>query len=360
MKIDLFDYHLPKELIAQTPISPRDHSRLLVLEKESGKIEDKHFYDLPDFLNADDVLVLNETKVFPARLRGKKKTGGRVEVFLTHKINKHTWECLIGGRALKINDKIYFASLAESRREVDLQGEIIKDIDGKTKQVKFNLADEDFLQLVEKIGHTPLPPYIKTEDSRQIKKDYQTVFAKDKGSVAAPTAGLHFTPELLEKIKAKGVEILTVTLHVGLGTFAPVEVDEIEEHQIHSEWASISKYTVEKLNELKQQGKNIVAVGTTAARLLEAFTNDQKNLVAGEKWVDIYIYPGYEYKFIDALVTNFHLPKSSLLFMVSALVGRENVLAAYKHAIAEKYRFFSFGDAMFITQKIKQKKKDPA
>ena len=168
--------------------------------------------------------------------------------------------------------------------------------------------------------------------------------------MAAPTAGLHFTPELLEKIKAKGVEILTVTLHVGLGTFAPVEVDEIEEHQIHSEWASISKYTVEKLNELKQQGKNIVAVGTTAARLLEAFTNDQKNLVAGEKWVDIYIYPGYEYKFIDALVTNFHLPKSSLLFMVSALVGRENVLAAYKHAIAEKYRFFSFGDAMFITK----------
>jgi len=210
------------------------------------------------------------------------------------------------------------------------------------------LADEEFSICVEEIGSTPLPPYIKTEDSEQIKKDYQTVFAKNKGSVAAPTAGLHFTPELLEKIKAKGVEILTVTLHVGLGTFAPVEVDDIEEHQIHSEWASISKTTAEKLNKLKQQRKNIIAVGTTAARTLESFATEKNILEHGDKWVNIYIYPGYKYKFIDQLITNFHLPKSSLLFMVSALAGRENIMTAYSQAVEKRYRFFSFGDAMFI------------
>jgi S-adenosylmethionine:tRNA ribosyltransferase-isomerase len=338
MKIGLFDYHLPKELIAQEPISPRDHSRLLILGKES-KIEDKHFYDLPDLLDQDDVLVLNETKVFPARLLGKKKTSGQVEVFLTKKIDQQTWECMIGGRGLKISDQIYF--------EENLIGEILADLDGKTKQVRFNKADKEFLSVVEKIGHTPLPPYIKTEDSQQIKKDYQTVFAKNKGSVAAPTAGLHFTTELLDGIKAKGVEILNVTLHVGLGTFAPVEVDDITKHKIHSEWASIDQATAEKLNKLKQQGKNIIAVGTTSARTLEAFATDG-NLDFGDKWVDVYIYPSYKFKFVDQLITNFHLPKSSLLFMVSALAGRENILAAYNHAVAEKYRFFSFGDAMLI------------
>lgn len=340
MKIDLFDYHLPKELIAQKPTSPRDHSRLLVLDKITSKIADKYFYDLPDLLDQDDVLVLNETKVMPARLFGKKKTGGQVEVFLTKKINYASWECMIGGRGLKVGDQVLFPE--------NLVGEIIKKIDGKIKQVKFNLLDEDFLRVVEKIGHTPLPPYIKTEDSQQIKKDYQTVFAKNKGSVAAPTAGLHFTTVLLEKIKAKHIQIFTVTLHVGLGTFAPVEVTEIEEHKIHSEWASIDQDTAQKLNKLKQQGKNIIAVGTTSARTLEAFASENNILSFGDKWVDIYIYPGYKFKFVDELLTNFHLPKSSLLFMASALAGREHILAAYQHAVAAKYRFFSFGDAMLI------------
>ncbi|MCB9803155.1 tRNA preQ1(34) S-adenosylmethionine ribosyltransferase-isomerase QueA [Candidatus Nomurabacteria bacterium] len=340
MKIDLFDYNLPKELIAQTPIDPRDHCRLLVLDKKTGNFLDRYFYELPKFLDQNSVLVLNETKVFPARLKAKKKTGGEVEIFLTKKINSKSWECLVGGRGIKVEDQLFLAE--------DLVGKIIEDLDGKTKIIQFNQADDKFLQTVEKIGQTPLPPYIKTADSKKIRDDYQTVFAKDKGSVAAPTAGLHFTKELLEKIKAQGVEILTVTLHVGLGTFAPVEVEEIEEHQIHSEWASIKKDVSDRLNDLKKSGKNIIAVGTTAARTLEAFSTAKGNLASGEKWVKIYIYPGYKYRFVDGLITNFHLPKSSLLFMVSALAGRENIMAAYQHALKNDYRFFSFGDAMFI------------
>ena len=340
MKIDLFDYHLPKHLIAQTQIKPRDHSKLLVLDKTTGEIQDSYFYNLLNFLDSNDVLVLNETKVFPCRLLGQKKTSGKVEVFLVKKIETNIWECLVGGHGLKSGDKIYFAK--------KLTGEILGDINGKIKQVKFNFANQDFLKIVEQIGHTPLPPYIKTKDSADIKKDYQTAFAKTTGSVAAPTAGLHFTPALLKKIEAKGIKILKVTLHVGLGTFAPVEVEDITQHQIHSEWASIDKATANKLNKFKQQGKNIVAVGTTAARTLEAFSNKHGFLQAGEKWVNIYIYPGVKFKFVDSLITNFHLPKSSLLFMVSALAGREHVMKAYQHAVQNNYRFFSFGDVMLI------------
>ena len=343
MKIDLFDYHLPKELIAQKPARPRDHSRLLILDRAKNKIAHKHFYDLPDILTDNDVLVVNQTKVFPARLYGKKKTGGKVEVLLTQRLNPSGWQALLGGKNLKIGDIIYF-------NPSGWQAKIIKDIDGKSKQIRFNCSGKKLEKLIEVAGHTPLPPYIKTKDSRIIKKDYQTIYARSSGSAAAPTAGLHFTDRIFKKLEKKGVKIFKVTLHVGLGTFQPVEVEDIKKHQIHQEWASIDKKTVDSLNKLKKAGKNIIAVGTTSARTLEAFTDQRGQLKSGSKWVDIYIYPGYKYKFIDDLITNFHLPKSSLLFMVSALAGRENILQVYKKAIAKKYRFFSFGDAMLIVK----------
>ena len=342
MKIDLFDYKLPKELIAQKQIKPRDHSRLLILDRTKQKIAHRHFYDLLDYLTANDVLVINQTKVFPARLYGYKTSGGKVEVLLTIQERNGVWSALIGARHMKVGDYIYF--------QKGLEAKIIKDLDGKTKQIKFNLAGQRLNKLIDQIGHTPLPPYIKTKDSQAVKKDYQTVYAKFSGSAAAPTAGLHFTSSLLEEIKKKGVKIFKVTLHVGLGTFAPVLVDDILQHKIHQEWASIDQSTAQSLNKLKKSGKNIIAVGTTSARTLEAFTNSRRQLASGSKWVDIYIYPGYRYKFVDDLITNFHLPKSSLLFMVSALASRELVLKAYRKAIQLHYRFFSFGDAMFITK----------
>lgn len=340
MKIDLFDYNLPTELIAQQQIKPRDHSRLLILDKDSGQVVHKKFYDLPDFLDQDDVLVLNETKVFPARLLGKRQTGGKIEVFLTFQIKDNVWQCMIGGK-IKLNNKIYFQ---------DLECQVIKKLEDKIWQVKFNKSGSDLENIFEEIGQTPLPPYIKTQDSEKIKQDYQTVFAKSKGSVAAPTAGLHFTEELFAKLKSKNIKIFKITLHVSLGTFAPVDVDDITKYKIHSEWASIDKDTAQELNKLKQQHKNIIAVGTTSARTLEAFTDKNGQLEAGNKNINIYIYPGYKFKFVDDMITNFHLPKSSLLFMISALVGRELILKTYKLAIDLKYRFFSFGDAMFITK----------
>lgn len=342
MRISLFDYKLPTQLIAQKQIKPRDHSRLLVLDRENKKIEHKHFYDLPDYLRDSDVLVVNETKVFPARLYGKKATGGKVEVLLVERINPAVWQAMIGGKNLKVGDFIYL--------DKGLKAEIIKDIDGKTKEIKFNKSGRNLEKIIESIGHTPLPPYIKTKDSQQIKKDYQTVYAKSTGSAAAPTAGLHFTDRVLKKLDKKGVRIFKVTLHVSLGTFAPVEVEDIKKHKIHHEWASIDIKTVKELNRLKKQGKNIIAVGTTSARTLEAFADKKDHLKSGSKWVDIYIYPGYKYKFVDDLITNFHLPKSSLLFMVSALAGRELIMSAYKKAVKLKYRFFSFGDSMLITR----------
>jgi len=342
MKIDLFDYNLPKRLIAQKQIKPRDRSRLMILDIVKQKIEHKHFYDLADFLDNNDVLVINQTKVFPARLYGKKKTGGKVEVLLTEQIEAGVWQAMIGGRKLKIGDIIYF--------DQDLQAEIRKDIDGKTKQIKFSLAGKKLNTIIDQIGHTPIPPYIKVKDSQKIKQDYQTIYAKQRGSAAAPTAGLHFTDKTIKQLEKKGVKILRVTLHVGLGTFAPVEVEDIKKHQIHHEWAEIDKQTANSLNKFKKSGKNIIAVGTTSARTLEAFADKNGKIVAGSKWVDIYIYPGYQYRIVDELITNFHLPKSSLLFMVSALAGREFIMKAYQKAIAKKYRFFSFGDAMFITK----------
>lgn len=342
MDIKLFDYNLPRELIAQKQIKPRDHSRLLVLDRAKQKIAHKHFYDLPEILTDNDVLVINETKVFPARLYGQKKTGGKVEILLAEKVSNGVYQAMIGGRNLKIGDIIFF--------DKKLEAQITKDIDGKTKQIQFNKSGKVLDNIIEAIGHTPLPPYIKTKDSQQIKKDYQTVYAKTRGSAAAPTAGLHFTDKVLKKLDKKGVKIFKVTLHVGLGTFAPVDTEDIEKYQIHHEWAEIDKKTAATLNKLKSQGKNIIAVGTTSARTLESFADKKGRLSAGAKWTDIYIYPGYKYKFVDELITNFHLPKSSLLFMVSALAGRETILKTYKKAVGFKYRFFSFGDAMIITK----------
>ena len=342
MNIKLFDYNLPANLIAQRQVKPRDHSRLLILDRAKNKIAHQHFYDLPDFLNSNDVLVVNETKVFPARIYGKKSTGGKVEILLTEKIKAGTYLAMVGGRNLKINDFIYFAKKLECK--------IIKDIDGKTKEIKFNKSGKHLEKIINEIGHTPLPPYIKTKDSQSIKKDYQTIYAKSIGSAAAPTAGLHFTGEILKVLNKKKIKVFKVTLHVGLGTFAPVEVEDITKHQIHHEWASIDKRAAQSLNKLKKAGKNIIAVGTTSARTLEAFSDYSGRLKSGNKWVDIYIYPGYKYKFVDDLITNFHLPKSSLLFMVSALAGREFIMKAYSQAVKLKYRFFSFGDAMLITK----------
>lgn len=352
MKISLFDYNLPRDLIAQSQIKPRDHSRLLILDRAKEKISHQHFYNLPEYLSANDVLVVNETKVFPARLYGHKYTGGQVEILLTEKISSSTWLAMIGARNLKVGDSIYFDN--------KLVAEIIKDtcplsqpgrrVDGKIKQIKFNQVGKKLEAIIDSIGHTPLPPYIKTKDSSKIKKDYQTIYARSLGSAAAPTAGLHFTNKILKQLDKQGVKIFKVTLHVGLGTFAPVEAEDITKHKIHHEWASIDKNTAEALNKLKKQGKNIIAVGTTSARTLEAFATQAGHLSSGAKWVDIYIYPGYKYKFVDDLITNFHLPKSSLLFMVAALASREQILKAYKKAIRLKYRFFSFGDGMLITK----------
>ncbi len=340
MKIDLFNYNLPKSLIAQEQIKPRDHSKLLILDRGNNKVEHKHFYDILNILTDNDVLVVNNTKVFPARLFGQKKTGGKIEIFLTEKIEDNIWEVMIKGKNIKNGDVLFL----EKKLEVK-----VLEKNNKLYKVEFNYSGKKLEDIFDKIGKTPLPPYIKIKDSKKIKKDYQTIYAKERGSVAAPTAGLHFTDNLLKKAKKKGVKIYYITLHVGLGTFAPVEVKDIKKHKIHKEWASIDKKTCNSLNKLKKQGKNVIAVGTTTARTLEGFTKNNK-LTHGNKKVDIYIYPGYKYKFVDDLITNFHLPKSSLLFMVSALASRNLILDIYKKAIKLKYRFFSFGDAMFITK----------
>ncbi len=349
MKLSDFDYSLPESLIATKPMNPRDHSRLLVLDKKDGKIEDRKFYNIVNFLNKDDVLVLNNSKVIPARLIGKKETGGRVEIFL-HKKVLSGWQCMIGGRKIKEGLIVLFDN--------DLRGEIIKNNKDGTWDVKFNLGEKDFDKIINEIGAVPLPPYIeKLRDSSASAQDdsvtYQTVYADDEkeGSVAAPTAGLHFTPELLKKIKEKGVVVKYITLHVGLGTFAPVKIDNIEEHKMHSEYVEIGKDVVDSIDKAKEQGCKVITVGTTSTRTLEAYYSGRKFKIGNKKWsgwVDIFIYPGYEFKVVNAMITNFHLPKSTLIMLVSALAGQESIKKAYQHAIDEKYRFYSYGDAMFI------------
>lgn len=337
MLVTDFDYELPKELIAQHPMEPRDHSRLLVVNKDSGAIEHKHFYDLIEYLHPGDVLVFNDTRVIPARLHGFKDTGAHVEVFLLTRKDATDWEVLVRpGKKLQVGAKIKFSD--------ELACEVIDHTDFGGRVVRFTY-DGIFEEILDRLGETPLPPYITAplED----KERYQTVYSRERGSAAAPTAGLHFTKELLQKIKDKGCEEVFVTLHVGLGTFRPVSEAKIEDHKMHREFYTVSQEAAEAVNRAKSEGRRIIAVGTTSVRTLEAACKDGK-LQAGGNWTNIFIYPGYKYQLVDALVTNFHLPQSTLLMLVSALSTREIMLNTYKVAVEEKYRFFSFGDAMFI------------
>ena len=341
MKTEDFDYYLPEELIAQTPLKKRDSSRLLVLDRKTGEIEHKHFSDIIDYLEEGDTLVLNDTKVLPARLIGvKEETEAVIEVLLLKNLENDTWECLTKpARRIKVGTIVSFGN-------GELKMECTKVFDEGIRHFKM-IYDGIFYEILDKLGTMPLPPYIHEKLDDQSR--YQTVYAKELGSAAAPTAGLHFTNELLKKIEQKKINICYVTLHVGLGTFRPVSVDNIKDHEMHSEYYTMSKSVADKLNETKRNGKRIIAVGTTSTRTLETIaTNNNGKFVECSGWTKIFIYPGYEFKAIDCLITNFHLPKSTLVMLVSALAGRENILNAYNIAVKEKYRFFSFGDAMFI------------
>ena len=334
-----FDFYLPEELIAQTPLEKRDTSRLLHLDKQTGEIEHKHFYDIKQYLHEGDCLVLNDSRVLPARLIGARPTGGTVELVLLKDLGDNRWECLSRpGRKTKPGQELVFGNgeLTAVVEEVTLGGNRI---------VKFSY-EGIFLEILERLGKMPLPPYIKEE--LQDSERYQTVYSKELGSAAAPTAGLHFTKELLAEIADMGVKICYVTLHVGLGTFRPVKADKIEDHEMHSEFCIVPEETAETVNAVKRAGGRVIAVGTTSCRTLESFTTEDGTLQATSGWTNIFIYPGYKFKCIDALITNFHLPESTLIMLVSALAGRENILNAYKTAVKERYRFFSFGDAMMI------------
>ncbi len=339
MKTDDFDYKLPKELIAQTPLKNRNGSRMMVLDKNTGEFSDNHFTDLINYLNEGDTLVLNDTKVIPARLIGHKiDTGAVIEVLMLKDLGGDTWECLTKP-AKRIKEGIIVKFSDELSCKCVYVGE-----DG-IRHYKF-IYDGIFLEILDRLGEMPLPPYIteKLDD----KNRYQTVYAKNPGSAAAPTAGLHFTSEYLEKIKAKGVNIAYVTLHVGLGTFRPVVVDDVSKHDMHSEYYILNENTANLLNKTRENNKKIIAVGTTSTRVLETIADENGRFKAASGNTKIFIYPGYKFHGIDALLTNFHLPKSTLIMLISALAGKENVLNAYKHAVKEKYRFFSFGDCMFI------------
>lgn len=334
-----FDFYLPEELIAQTPLEKRDTSRLLHLDKQTGEIEHKHFYDIKQYLHEGDCLVLNDSRVLPARLIGARPTGGTVELVLLKDLGDNRWECLSRpGRKTKPGQELVFGNgeLTAVVEEVTLGGNRI---------VKFSY-EGIFLEILERLGKMPLPPYIKEE--LQDSERYQTVYSKELGSAAAPTAGLHFTKELLAEIADIGVKICYVTLHVGLGTFRPVKADRIEDHEMHSEFCIVPEETAETVNAVKRAGGRVIAVGTTSCRTLESFTTEDGTLQATSGWTNIFIYPGYKFKCIDALITNFHLPESTLIMLVSALAGRENILNAYNTAVKERYRFFSFGDAMMI------------
>lgn len=340
MKKSDFYFDLPEELIAQTPLERRDASRLLKLDRRTGAIEHRHFYDLPDYLNAGDCLVLNDSRVLPARLLGKRSTGGGVEVVLLRDLGDGKWECLTRpGRKTRPGTELTFGDGALTATVVDA-------VEDGNKILQFHY-EGIFLEILEKLGKMPLPPYIKAELADGER--YQTVYSKALGSAAAPTAGLHFTQDLLDRIAAKGVRICYVTLHVGLGTFRPVKETEIEDHAMHSEFCVIPEATARIINETKVNGGRVIAVGTTSCRTLESFAEPDGTMHAQSGWTNIFIYPGYQFRCIDALVTNFHLPESTLIMLVSALAGRENILHAYETAVAERYRFFSFGDAMFIS-----------
>ena len=340
MKTSDFDFQLPEELIAQTPLERRDASRLLTLDRESGAIEHHHFYDLPRFLRPGDCLVLNDSRVLPARLIGHRPTGGACEVLLLVDKSGDLWECLVRpGRKLKPGAQVIFG-------DGQLTATVEEELNDGKRTVRFHYQGI-FLEILEQLGRMPLPPYIKAE--LQDQERYQTVYSRVVGSAAAPTAGLHFTPELLEQVGEMGVKVCYVTLHVGLGTFRPVKAEEITDHEMHSEFCMISRETADTINETKKNGGRVICVGTTSCRTVESFAAEDGTMSECSGWTSIFIYPGYKFKVLDALITNFHLPQSTLIMLVSALAGREYVLAAYEEAVREKYRFFSFGDAMFIS-----------
>lgn len=333
MNLEDFDYYLPQKLIAQKPIRPRDHSRLMVLNRKNRLIIDDFFYNLDKHLPANSVLVANNSKVFPARLIGTKPTGGKIEILLLKKLSNNVWQAMIGGK-ISSGIKITFNK--------NLSG-VLLEKNNQLGKIKFNLGGQKFTEILCKIGQTPTPPYIKRLSNL---KEYQTIYAKKTGSVAAPTAGFHFTKNLIKKLKKQGFGFEFITLHVGLGTFQPVSSKKIEQHKMHSEWVEIPSITAQRLNLAKKQNKKIIAIGTTSTRTLESFTDKNGKLIAGKKSTDIFIYPGYKFKFIDGLITNFHLPKSTLLMLVSAFTGQSFVKRAYQQAIEKKYRFYSFGDAI--------------
>lgn len=339
MKTHDFYYELPEELIAQTPLQRRDASRLMVLSRSTGEIAHKHFYDIIDYLNPGDCLVLNDSRVLPARLLGRRPSGGAVEVLLLRDLGDKKWECLCRpGRKMREGDTVSFG-------DGELTATVRRVCEDGNRVVEFRYQGI-FLEVLERLGKMPLPPYIKAELPDQER--YQTVYSREVGSAAAPTAGLHFTEELLERIRAKGVKTAFVTLHVGLGTFRPVKAEDVLEHHMHSELCMMNEQTAQILNETKKSGGRVICVGTTSCRTLESLVNEDGTFSAKSKWTDIFIYPGYEFKAMDGLITNFHLPESTLVMLVSAFAGREHVLNAYQKAVEERYRFFSFGDAMFI------------
>ncbi len=332
-------YELPERLIAQTPLQRRDGSRLLVLDKHTGACQHRHFYDLPEYLRPGDCLVLNDSRVIPARLLGARPTGGAAELVLLRDLGDDRWECLARpGKKLRPGAEVLFG-------DGELTGRVEDVIEGGNRVVRFSYQGI-FLEVLERLGRMPLPPYIK--EQLQDPERYQTVYSAHPGSAAAPTAGLHFTNELLDKIRAMGVSVCFVTLHVGLGTFRPVKVEDIEEHEMHSEFCTVPEDTARTVNGTHAAGGRVIAVGTTSCRTLESFAGEDGILRSGSRWTDIFIYPGYRFRCIDGLVTNFHLPGSTLVMLVSALAGREHILAAYEEAIRREYRFFSFGDAMLI------------
>jgi len=346
MQVKDFDFELPQNLIAQSPIEPRDHSRLLVLDKKDYSIEHKHFYDIVDYFQKGDLIVMNNSKVMPARIIGKKKeSGGRIEVFLLKNLDDQVWQCMVRGRRIKIGMEIEL--------DEELACKIKKDNQDGTWEIEFDKNYQDMMEIVWKIGKVPLPPYIKNLNEND-KQRYQTVYAdKNKtGSVAAPTAGLHFTPELLQKLKEKGVRIEYITLHVGLGTFAPVKADSITDHKMHAEWVEVDKNVLQTIIDTKKNKGRVITVGTTSTRTLEAIWPKMENkdfkIKDFRDWVNIFIYPGYKFKVVDGIITNFHLPKSTLIMLVSAFVGSDVIKKAYKCAIENKYRFYSYGDAMLI------------
>ena len=339
MKTHDFWYDLPQELIAQTPLEKRDNSRLMVMDRVTGQIAHRHFYDLPEYLRPGDCLVMNDSRVLPARLLGHRPTGGAVEILLLRDLGNKKWECLCKpGRKMQVGSRVTFG-------DGELEAEVTEVREDGNRVVEFRY-EGIFLEILERLGKMPLPPYIKEE--LQDQERYQTVYSRESGSAAAPTAGLHFTKDLLQRIREKGVNEAFVTLHVGLGTFRPVKAEEVTEHHMHSEFCMMSQETADLLNETKKNGGRIICVGTTSCRTLESLVNEDGTFSEKNAWTEIFIYPGYQFKAMDGLVTNFHLPESTLVMLVSAFAGREHILNAYNIAVRERYRFFSFGDAMLI------------